>query len=245
MNKKTYRLPIWCWPEGERPRERLLHLGPSEVTDAELLAILLRGGPRGQSAVELGRTLLAHTKTLRGLDQASPQALAEVRGIGLAKAAQLKAALELGKRVVAEPRAPRPRISSSKEVFELVRPRLGTLQKEVCQVLLLNSNNEVLAVETLSEGSVTESAIYPREAVALANRHNAAALVLVHNHPSGNPQPSPGDRQITEELVFAGRIMRIALLDHVIVGDADYYSFADHGLIDRYQRAFDARHRRA
>lgn len=235
MSPKRYA--IRDWPEGERPRERLLAEGPRRLTTAELLAIVLRTGARGQSAVDLARILLQDWDGLAGLDAADPHALAEAKGLGPAKIAQVKAALELGRRLLAEvERAARPRITSSKDVVELMAPRLRGLQVERCEVILLNGGNEVVALETLSEGSLTESPVYPREILQRANRHHAAAAILVHNHPSGHPQPSAGDRALTEELVLAGDLLRVPLVDHVIVGRQDHYSFADHGLIEEYKR---------
>ena len=235
MNAKRYA--IRDWPEGERPRERLVAEGARRLTTAELLAIVLRTGARGQSAVDLGRTLLGEWKDLAALEAAEPDALAETMGMGPAKIAQVKAALELGRRLLAEvERVARPRVTSSKDVMELMAPKLRGLQRERCEVILLNGGNEVVAVETLSEGSLTESPVYPREILQRANRHHAAAVILVHNHPSGHSQPSAGDRALTEELVLAGDLLRIPLVDHVIIGRRDHYSFADRGLIEEYKR---------
>ncbi len=225
------------WPEGERPRERLAAEGARRLTTAELLAIILRTGSRGRSAVDLARVLLREWGDLAGLDAAEPAELRATAGVGPAKVAQLKAALELGRRLLSEvERATRPRITSSRDVVGLAAPRLRGLQQERCELLLVNGGNEVLALETLSEGSLTESPIYPRDIVQRANRHHAAAIILIRNHPSGHSQPSAGDRALTEELVLAGELLRIPLLDHVIVGRLDHYSFADHGLIEEYRR---------
>jgi DNA repair protein RadC len=235
MSLKRYA--IREWPEGERPRERLLREGPRRLTTAELLGIVLRTGARGQSAVDLARTLLQDRDGLSGLDAAEPHSLAEAKGLGPAKIAQVKAALELGRRLLAEvERTARPRISSSKDVVELMAPRLRGLQVERCEVILLNGGNEVMGLETLSEGSLTESPVYPRQILEQANRHHAAAVILVHNHPSGHSQPSAGDRALTEELVLVGDLLRIPLVDHVIIGRRDHYSFADRGLIEECKR---------
>lgn len=234
---KLKRYAIRDWPEGERPRERLVAEGARRLTTAELLGIVLRTGARGQSAVDLGRTLLGEWEDLAGIEAAEPDALAETTGMGPAKIAQVKAALELGRRLLAEvERVARPRVTSSKDVMELMAPKLRGLQHERCEVILLNGGNEVVAVETLSEGSLTESPVYPREILQRANRHHAAAVILVHNHPSGHSQPSAGDRALTEELVLAGDLLRIPLVDHVIIGRRDHYSFADRGLIEEYKR---------
>lgn len=187
--------------------------------------------------MDLGRTLLRDWDGLSGLDAADPDSLAQAKGLGPAKIAQIKAALELGRRLLAEvEQVSRQRISSSKDVVELTAPRLRGLQLERCEVILLNGGNEIVGQELLSEGSLTESPVYPRQILDLANRHHAAAVILVHNHPSGYPQPSAGDRTLTEELVLAGDLLRIPLVDHVIIGRRDHYSFADRGLIEEYRR---------
>jgi len=231
------RYAIPCWPEGERPRERLLAEGAQRLTTAELLAIILRTGSRGRSAVDLARRLLRDLNGLGGLEAADPAALTEATGVGPAKAAQIKAALELGRRLLAEvEQGAHPRITCSQDVLALCAPRLRGLQHEQCDILFLNGGNDVVALETLSEGSLTESPVYVRDIVERANRHHAAAAILVHNHPSGHSQPSAGDRALTEELVQAGDLLRLPLLDHVIIGRRDHYSFADHGLIAEYRR---------
>lgn len=231
------RYTIPSWPEGERPRERLIAEGARGLTTAELLAIILRTGSRGRSAVDLARRLLQDLKGLIGLEAADPATLAETTGMGPAKTAQVKAALELGRRLLAEAeQGAHPRVTSSQDVLALCAPRLRGLQHERCDIIFLNGGNDVVALETLSEGSLTESPVYVRTIVERANRHHAAAAILVHNHPSGHTQPSAGDRAVTEELVQAGDLLRIPLLDHVIIGRRDHYSFADHGLIAEYRR---------
>lgn len=242
--KLRYASTIKAWPVEERPRERLLQHGPGALTTAELLAILLRTGTGGQSAVELARSLLEKTGGLRELDRKGAEELQEAKGLGLAKIAQLKAALELGRRLMAEEKKVLGAVTSSKEVYEWLRPQMQGLVKEVFKALLLNGNNEVLESVTASEGSLTESPVYFRELVNLANRHRAAALIVAHNHPSGNPRPSATDKSLTEELVTMGRLLKIGVLDHVIIGDGCYYSFADEGLIERYGAAFDGRRTR-
>jgi DNA repair protein RadC len=230
-----YAIP--SWPESERPRERLIAEGAHRLTTAELLAILLRTGSRGRSAVDLARSLLLERKGLAGLEAADPATLAEATGVGPAKIAQIKAGLELGRRLLAEvERDTHRRITSSQDVLDLCVPRLRGLQHERCDMLFLSGGNDVVALETIGEGSLTESPIYVRSIVDRANRHHAAAIILVHNHPSGHPQPSSGDRALTEELVLAGDLLRMPLLDHVIIGRREHFSFADHGLITEYRR---------
>lgn len=241
MRRKRYPRAISEWPEGERPRERLLKYGPKNLTTAELLAILCRTGVKGQSAVDLGRELLQTFAGLRGLSAADPKDLQAVKGLGKAKIAQLQAALELGRRTLSEAKRIRGKVESSRDVYAFLQPQVRDQQREAFQVLLLNGQNEILEIVAASEGSLTESPVYPRDIMQLANRHHAAALIFAHNHPSGNPKPSATDKAITEELVFAGKIMRVKVLDHLIIGDDRYFSFADAGLIEQYERAYDRR----
>ncbi|MEE8283221.1 MAG: RadC family protein [Candidatus Methylomirabilales bacterium] len=153
----------------------------------------------------------------------------------------MQAALELGRRSLSEAKRIRGKVESSQDVYAFLLPHMRDRAKEVFQVLLLNGQNEILELVTTSEGSLTESPVYPREIMQLANRHHAAALIFAHNHPSGNPKPSATDKAITTELVFAGKIMRVKVLDHLIIGDDRFFSFADAGLIEQYERAFDRR----
>lgn len=241
MRRKRYPRAISEWPEGERPRERLLKYGPKNLTTAELLAILCRTGVKGRSAVDLGRELLQTFAGLRGLSAADPKDLQAVKGLGKAKIAQLQAALELGRRTLSEAKRIRGKVESSRDVYAFLQPQVRDQQREAFQVLLLNGQNEILEIVAASEGSLTESPVYPRDIMQLANRHHAAALIFAHNHPSGNPKPSATDKAITEELVFAGKIMRVKVLDHLIIGDDRYFSFADAGLIEQYERAYDRR----
>ncbi len=241
MRRRRYPQAISEWPEGERPRERLFKYGPQHLTTAELLGILCRTGVKGRSAVDLGRELLQIFGGLRGLSAADPEDFGVIKGLGKAKIAQLQAALELGRRSLSEAKRIRGKVESSQDVYAFLLPHMRDRAKEVFQVLLLNGQNEILELVTTSEGSLTESPVYPREIMQLANRHHAAALIFAHNHPSGNPKPSATDKAITTELVFAGKIMRVKVLDHLIIGDDRFFSFADAGLIEQYERAFDRR----
>ncbi len=235
---------IPAWPEDERPRERLLSQGPERLSTTELLAILLRTGRRGQSAVELSRHLLNRYGGLRGLERSLPEDIRETKGLGPAKVAQLKAALELGKRLLQEERGKRPVVGSSQEAYAHLRLQMRDLPKEVFTVLLLSGSNELLHTATVSEGSLTESPVYPREIVRLATRYQAAALLFAHNHPSGNPRPSAGDRETTADLVAMGELLHIRVLDHIIIGADGYFSFADAGLLQQYRDTHRARHAR-
>ena len=241
MKRKRYPRAIKEWPEDERPRERLLKHGPHHLTTAELLAIVCRTGIKGRSAVDLGRDLLQTFGGLRGLSIADVEDLRDIKGLGKAKIAELQAALELGRRCLSEAKQIKGNVGSSQDVFAFLLPQMRDLTREIFRVVMLNGQNEILEVVTASEGSLTESPVYPRDIMQLANRHHAAAVILAHNHPSGHPKPSTTDKAITRELVFAGRIMRVRVLDHLILGDEAYFSFADAGLIAEYERAYDRR----
>ena len=235
---------IHQWPEADRPRERLFQRGAEDLSEAQLLAILLRTGRRGRSAVEVAHELLRAVGGLRGLEAASPAALAGRKlGVGIAKLAQIRAGLELGRRVLRKELEPGTDVTSSKAAYEYLRPAMRDLPREVFKVVFLNAANRILG-ETDTKGSLTESAVYLREIYAQAIHRGAAAILCAHNHPSGNPRPSQADRQLTEELVVSGRVMRVPLLDHLIVGETTYYSFADEGLLAQYEAAYIQAQRR-
>ena len=236
---KVYEDSITNWPEEERPRERLLKSGAHTLTNAELLAILLRVGVKGKSAVDLARQIIREAKGLRGLDKLEAKDLYSIKGLSHAKIAQIKASVELGKRILEEERKIEGVASSSRKAYDLLYPRMRDLKKEVFKVIFLNSQNQVIDIVTAHEGTVTMSSVYVREIINLANKFGAAAMIFAHNHPSGEPKPSNEDEGITEELVFAGRIMKIKVLDHIIIGEKKYFSFADEGLIKRYNTNYD------
>ncbi|UVT17774.1 MAG: DNA repair protein RadC [Nitrospira sp.] len=220
---------IAFWPKTERPRERLLAKGSEALSDAHLLAILLRTGRRDSSAVQVAIELLDRMGGLGGLAVCGVEELCAVPGVGPAKAAQLRAALELGRRSLAVPLSTGTRISSSADLFKHFHPALRDLKHEIFKVVLLDAKNTVVKETTVSEGSLTLSIVHPREVFALAVRESAAAVIFLHNHPSGDPTPSQEDRRLTERLAAAGHLLGIRVLDHVIVGDGRYVSFADEG----------------
>jgi len=220
------------WPEGERPRERLIREGPDSLSDAQLLAILLRVGRPDSSAVQVAMELLDRVEGVQGLSNCGLDELCRVSGIGPAKAVQLKAAIELGKRVLAAPLSTGTRIGSSPEVFRHYYPRLRDLRHEVFKIVLLDAKHAILRDLTVSEGSLTLSIVHPREVFNVAVRESAAAVIFLHNHPSGDPQPSQEDRALTARLVAAGEVLGIPVLDHLIVGDGRYVSFADQGWLE-------------
>jgi DNA repair protein RadC len=229
MARYTPKIPDW--PEDERPRERLIKFGADKLSDAEILAILLRVGNQETTAIDLARKLLQEFGGFRGIDARSVAELCELNGIGVAKAAQIKAALELGKRLFLEETRIKDKVESSDDVYKIVSPHLRNLGREVFKVLLLTSRNTLIAEKTIFEGSLTESLVSPREVIKEAINHSAAAVVFVHNHPSGNPEPSAEDKRVTQLLKSACQVVGINVLDHIIIGDPGFFSFADKGLL--------------
>lgn len=217
------------WPTTERPRERLLTKGPDSLTDAQLLAILLRTGRRDSSAVQVAMEVLHHLGSLSDLAACGIEELCAIPGVGPAKASQLKAAIELGKRAMAIPLSTGTKLASSRDLFRHFHPVLRDVKHELFKVVLLDAKNHVLKETTVSEGTLTLSLVHPREVFAPALRESAAAVIFVHNHPSGDPTPSHEDRRLTDRLAAAGRLLGIRVLDHVILGDNRYVSFADEG----------------
>ncbi len=226
-----YKLQINKWPENERPRERLLEHGPEHLSDAELLTILLRIGGRGKSAYDLAKELLIACQGLHGLDAKSVQELCEMKGIGMAKAAQIKAALELAKRLHEEKAPLRECFRTSREVFDYMRLRVRNQPREQFFVLLLTVRNKLIGEKKLFEGTLHESHVNTREVVKFAINEQAGSVVFVHNHPSGEPSPSPDDISLTKKLQRACTAVEICVLDHIIVGGDRYFSFADEGML--------------
>jgi len=208
----------------DRPRERLVALGPEALRDAELLALLLRTGGRGADALSVASELLDRCGGLAGLAGASGHELAAVAGVGPAKSASLRASLELGRRLAARRLAPGDRIRGPADVFRHFHPRLRDAPHERFLAILLDGRHRVLRHEVVSQGTLTASLVHPREVFRPALREAAAALILVHNHPSGDPTPSPEDREVTARLVRAGELLGVRVLDHVIVAERGYTS---------------------
>lgn len=222
-------MPITDWPRQERPRERLLAEGAEALTDAELLAVFLRTGMRGKSAVDVGRELIAEFGSLRALLASPPPAGDRRRGVGPAKWAVLQAAIELGRRTLREELRERDALSSPRSVREFLSLWLRERTRESFVGLFLDSQNRLLAAEELFRGTVSQTAVYPREVVKRALALNAAAVILAHNHPSGIGEPSPADRLLTDALKAALRQVDIPVLDHLIVAGNRCFSFAEHG----------------
>ena len=219
-------------PVGELPRERLIERGAQALSDAELLAILLRTGRRGENVLELAHGIVARFRET-GLSEilAMPCAeFARIPGIGMAKAATVLAALELGRRAQRTAKS-RPRISETQDVAELLRSRLAAEKREHFLVLPLSSKNEVLMVADVSVGTLTNTLVHPREVFEPAIRCGAAHIILVHNHPSGDPAPSAEDHRLTRILKEAGALLGIPVTDHVILGGDEFFSFAEDGVL--------------
>jgi DNA repair protein RadC len=226
-------MAISDWPEAERPRERLLAQGAEVLSDAELLAIFLRVGMRGKTAVDLARELLTQFDGSVGrLAAASPQALARLPGLGPAKAAQLAATVELVRRALTEEMKSADLLTSPSAVRDWLRLKLGGLAHEAFAALWLDARNRLIAHEELFRGTLTQTSVYPREIVKRALAHNAAAVVFAHNHPSGLAEPSAADEMLTRTLKEALALVDVRLLDHfIVVGQAAPFSFAERGLV--------------
>jgi len=222
---------IASWPERERPREKLLAGGPQSLSDAELLAIFLRTGVRGRSAVDLGRALIEQFGSLSALFGAEVAAFGAVPGIGTAKYAQLQAAFELARRALRETSATGDALASPGAVRDYLRLTLENRAREAFVAVLLDAQHRVIAQEELFQGTLTQTSVYPREVVKCVVRHNAAAVIFAHNHPSGVAEPSQADQTLTETLKRALALIDVRVLDHFVIGRGAATSFAERGLI--------------
>jgi DNA repair protein RadC len=214
----------------DRPRERLAALGPQALSSAELLAILLRVGVQGENAVQVGQRLLSKYKNLSGIHRAPFDELVRERGLGTAKAAQIKAAIELGYRLKTETPDERPTINSPADAAALVQHEMSVLEQEHLRVLLLDTRNHVLDTVEVYKGSLNSSQVRVGEVFKAAIRRSAAAVIVVHNHPSGDPTPSPDDVAVTRAFVQAGKLLDVELLDHLIIGQGSWVSLKERGL---------------
>ena len=224
-------MAITDWPEDQRPRERLIHQGAQALSDAELLAIFLRVGVKGKSAVDLAREMLGHFGSLNALFSASLSTLSSINGLGQAKYAQLQATLELTRRALAEELESGMAFDSPNTVREYLQLFLGYKTHESFAVLFLDVKNRLIVAKEMFRGSLTQTSVYPREIVKAALAHNAASVILAHNHPSGAPEPSAADRALTQNLKQALALVDVRVLDHFVVAGTKLYSFAEKGLI--------------
>ncbi len=230
--KKAYADAIKNWPESDRPREKLFNYGEHNLSDSELLAILFCSGTKGQSAVDLARRVLKKFNTFRKMSRAELSDWMDFKGLGIAKVAQIRAAIEIGRRFREEEiKECRPKIKSSEDVVKVLMPRMRDLRKEVFKIFLLDSQNRVIDLIEVEEGTVNQANPIIREVFHRAVQNFAASIICVHNHPSGDPKPSQEDKVFTQEMVQAGQILQIRALDHIIIGDNRYFSFVDEGLM--------------
>jgi DNA repair protein RadC len=226
--KPVYR--IMDYHESDRPRERLESLGPQALTNAELIAILLRVGVKGENAVEVAQRLLNKFGGLTGLHRAPFTELVEQHAIGEAKASQIKAAIELGRRLTLETPEERPAINSPADAAALVQYEMSALEQEHLRVMLLDRRNRVLETVELYKGSVNSSQVRVGELFKEAVRKNASAVIIIHNHPSGDPTPSPDDVAVTRAAVQAGKLLDVDVLDHLVIGQGKWVSLKERGL---------------
>jgi len=222
---------IKSWPRDERPREKLADRGPSALTSGELLAILLRtGNGPGLTALDMGRKIWSvYHESWQELSSATVGELAKLPGVGQAKAATIVASMEMGRRLSLNNLNPSAPFCASRQVFEHYAGRFAGLKKELFYCLMLDVKNRYIREERISEGSLTSSLVHPREAFRAAVRESAAGVIFAHNHPSGDPTPSREDMDLTRRLWEAGNILGIRVLDHIVVGANNYFSFADEG----------------
>ncbi len=224
-------MAITDWPEQERPREKLLRVGAVALSDAELLAIFLRVGVAGKTAVDLARDLLQHFRSLNGIFSASIADMQQVHGMGISKYCQLQAVLEMSKRALGETLQLEDSFNSPTQVKAYLKLQLSHLQKEVFGILFLDAQNRLIAYEKLFEGSLMQTSVYPREVVKRALALNAAAVILSHNHPGGAASPSRADEQLTQTLKESLSLIDVKVLDHIIVAGQDTFSFSEQRLI--------------
>lgn len=219
-------------PVDERPREKMVIYGASTLSNDELLAILIRTGTKKKSAVTLANEVLSYRENgIAFLAECVPEELTEIQGIGLAKASQIVAAIELGKRIATKPKEAKINVNNPEAIADLFMEKMRYYKKEFFNVVILNTKGEVIAVENVAIGDLNCTIIHPREIFCKAVKKSASALIFVHNHPSGNPTPSREDIDITERLIKAGEVLGIKVLDHIIIGDGTFLSFRNKNLM--------------
>ncbi len=234
-NKKIYHIPICNWPEDDRPREKLLKYGEHTLSNAELLAILIRTGTNGKSAVDIARELLQRFKTLRSISAMYITEFKQITGLKNAKIAQIKAAIELGRRLMSEEKAFEGTVKSSSDVANYLMPLMRDLKKEAFKVLLLDKRNSITNVIDLERGSIDRVNPSIRDILQIALKYQTPAIIVAHNHPSGDIEPSDADKALTRDLTVAASAMELRVFDHIIIGENQYFSFADEGLIEEYE----------
>ncbi len=218
-------------PKSERPRERLQRFGAEALSAQELLALIIARGIPGKSVINIAQELLSEFKSIKGVSQATIEQLCEIKGINQAKAVQIKACFELGKREELTAELKNFDIKNPEVVVKAIRATIKDKAKEHFKLLLLNTRNKIIGITNISTGTLNANLVHPREVFKDAITHNAASVVLAHNHPSGNPEPSEDDLEITERLVEAGKILGIEVIDHIIITQKGFLSFKEKGLI--------------
>lgn len=232
MTEKNKSKGIKSWPQDDRPREKLLKRGAGTLSNSELLAILLRTGVKGVSAIDLARQIIDKYGTFRNMIHTDMREWKEFKGMGPAKIAQIQAALEIGRRFREdEVLSVKQKIAAAKDIVSIIMPQMRDLKTEVFKVVYLNSNNRIIDISDATTGTVNLAMPIVREIIHAALQKFAAAIICVHNHPSANITPSPEDKKFTQELSAAGKLMGIKVLDHIIIGDGNYFSFADEGIL--------------
>ncbi|HZX21077.1 MAG TPA: DNA repair protein RadC [Clostridia bacterium] len=232
MNNYCEYTTIKNMPTSERPREKMLTCGCQGLSNAELLAIILSAGTREKTAIDLARGILnMSNEGLRSLTNCTIEELMQIKGVGLAKASQVLAAVELGKRIALTTNVNNYKIQGPEDVGNLLMEEMRYLNKEIFNIILLNTKNNVIAIENISVGSLNASIVHPREVFNIAIRRSSSAIILAHNHPSGDPKPSTEDINITKRLMEAGSIVGINVLDHIIIGDGIYFSMKEKEII--------------
>lgn len=228
--KKVITIKEMPWEE--RPREKMMKYGVSALSNTELLAVLIGTGTKDTTALTLATSILSLGKDgISFLGHCMPEDLCAINGVGMAKSCQIVAAIALGKRIATNPRSKRVRINSPDEVAALFMEELRYLKKEFFRVLLLNTKNEIIGVEDASIGNLNSSIVHPREIFCSAIKKSASSMIVVHNHPSGNPKPSQNDLDVTTRLIESGKILGISVVDHLIIGDGVYVSLKEKGLL--------------
>ena len=222
----------------KRLREKFINSGLAGFHDYEIVELLLTLGSPRKDCKRQAKEAIKRFKTLRGVLEASPEELQQIDGIGPHSAFGIKLAQEVAREFLKEKIIDKPIYKSSKEIFDYLYHSMRDLKKEVFKVIYLNSQNQVIEVVALAEGTISSKVIYPREVMERAIKYNAASLIFVHNHPSGSPEPSGNDKELTRDLVYAASIMQIKVLDHIIIGNNRYFSFAGEGLIEEYELDF-------
>jgi DNA repair protein RadC len=221
---------IKSWPQDDRPREKLLSRGPGALSNSELLAILLRTGVKGNSAIDLARQIIDKFGTFRNMNHTDMREWKKFKGLGPAKIAQIQAALEIGRRFrEVETKGPQQKIKSAEDVVEILGPQMRDRKTEVFKVIYLNAANRIIDISDAAAGTVNHAMPIVREIIHCALQKFATAIICVHNHPSGNILPSPEDKKFTGELNAAGKLLGVKVLDHIIIGDDNFLSFADTG----------------